>query len=559
MKVEISKLPPEIMERLKKIQQNPKESVDYYEKTGGRGWAIFGIIVVIGTFLVSYAIINDARSVRDLLDWWVWLGIWVIAAWIWTASTNYLKRYKLAELKPCVFLTPLYLVRVTLDHVAFHNLWTERKDLKITHHYYNGAYTHTAFDFKFNDGTNDSLSIKPQARADSVMRVMQSYQDYIAAAVEKQDYLSIAKLDMFIEVKEQAKEQDAGAVKDLLAPELPAKTSGWLTFAKVCLIGSITALLFFCYNSYTIQKKNLTGCHSIQDYEYFLAREYFPKFLETEARDALFRRYKIELDNYKRNAKELRRMIALKRCNSLLPEQEKEILELYRTEGSKALSALYLDIIAKYQKSSTEADPKAREAIVKMLETASGQNAYHVRTTYQSVTEEAEGSLEVTLESGARKTLESMAGAFSPERNRQRESYITSCIQKAFSQIIPSSILEFESMPGEIEFKIAYTVVRSGDYYYSTKTPEPLRKYYTGIGFQWDFQIVIKNQLAYQFTETSFPPAQFTVKNMNSGAEWMKMFGDAGISTASVYDTMAATAFDNFSQKLIQHFGMKGN
>ena len=100
----------------------------------------------------------------------------------------------------------------------------------------------------------------------------------------------------------------------------------------------------------------------------------------------------------------------------------------------------------------------------------------------------------------------------------------------------------------EIAFKVDYVVFPSGSVYSQRGVARLLRTYYSGIGFDWNFRIDSGAQQLYAFYQRSFPPPRISIRS----------YGRRGtpLAKSTIYSRMAETAFDNFSTKIVQHFGI---
>lgn len=255
MKADITQLPATLYERLKKIQEAPTEFAGYYIKSGSKGLAIFGVIVAIIATIITIAIASSGEDV----PYFVWLGAMFIIALIFVSSKNYITNFNAAEVKPYVFINPLYFMRIGFEEITYYNLWTDRQDTKITHNYTNGAYTGTSFNFYFKDGKSEFLSVSPKAEADKLIDTINLYRDYIAEALDKKDYDALAGHDILFEL---FAEKEGEAKQDPLLMEAPPKKSKWAAFGQMCMIAAILGTGVHYYAKYEYQSRRLRWCRS---------------------------------------------------------------------------------------------------------------------------------------------------------------------------------------------------------------------------------------------------------------------------------------------------------
>jgi hypothetical protein len=127
-------------------------------------------------------------------------------------------------------------------------------------------------------------------------------------------------------------------------------------------------------------------------------------------------------------------------------------------------------------------------------------------------------------------------------------------IASAFKQVIPGDILQFaqsEQGAGEISFAVSYTIRASGALYFSAREqhlPEKQRHWYTGIVFDWRFQVGAPGEesLPLEFSFTSNPANEFYFTYSSSKSRAAEQ-----PSARAVYDAMAESAFEEFTSKLL--------
>ncbi|MCA9671311.1 MAG: hypothetical protein KC503_37195 [Myxococcales bacterium] len=564
MRIPISDIPQPIMNRLLDVQRDPSAYDGYYQKGGGRGGAITGIIVC-----GIIALLGIPMATSTHIPFPVWAIVYaLLSVGIW-ASIRHLKRFANATLKPLIFLNPLYVVRTTLDEVRYYSLWNELKHLQITHHHTNGVYNYTTFEFRFDGGAAETITVRPKAFAEQLASMIDAYRQRMIAALEQQDFESIMAHDLFIELR-----MNDGQVPQSGSPK---KSGALMTWAVGSAIGLVIGSGLWLFNYMQMQRRSLMySCErsyaSVESCQGYFNR-WAIQFYTDDARDALTEAYKRYFNKNKSKVSKLRRMMLLKDVPHVTAEQKKEIVTLYTKGSRKALDKIYADIIAKYKASAKEADPKARAAIVKMIELARDNDLFRVRITYSGKTAEISAPIKLGPQYD-NKVAVSAAPSFTPALNKSRESIISSAIEKAFNAIIPKEVLEFshhssktykskysydyrsrflpklkkpEGKP-DITFAVGYKVYRSGSVYSQRSVSRANKRYYVGVGFEWDFDISVKGERLHHFNERSRPPSTFSVRSYRrSGTH---------LSRASIYARMAETAFDNFSDKITRYFGI---
>lgn len=651
----ISHLPSAVYERLLKIQRNPGQYEGYFSPEGGKGCAIFGIIVT----LLGLTGAAMTASQGDDMPIVAWIVLAALVLWIGFASISHIRRYNRAELRPFFFVNPLYLIRVSLDEVTHYELITELADFKRTDHYTNGIYQKSEFKFTFQGGFQETLDITPLTRADEFSNTLKAFAEGVSQAVKDESYANLVDCDILKEIADQ-KEKGVPSQLNSRIPGLPGKLP---SFTMALILGALLGTGFHYANQYTYQQRRLQICRIPQDYERFFKKFESPNFFAKEAQQGLFEARKKEVERYKNSATKLRKLIAQKEFPHLTKDQGAEIAKIYQTSGTKALANLYDKAIAKYQKSTAEAnkqadkalkkrmeqlgkyrrysqnwkvfllavdkmqtrealepkfqkvletyqktvkganplatqtiiankksmnfyfgiaskvtikdiknalknmiskirgkvydsmmsqanklekvDPKALTAVITILKNARDKGNYDVIIQYSrsvSVKNEKQLIKKLVKKNGIK--LAPMSPLFTEKHNIQRESTITSKIQKAYGEIIPQEILNF-SQKGKIVFHISYTVMPSGETYYLRKQEHNKnRTDFMGILFIWKFTISLDGKEIYHFSETSEPPASFNLGRSK------------GSVTDIMYNRMAETAFDAFGSKILKRFGI---
>ena len=467
-------------------------------------------------------------------------------------------------------LNPLYLVRTNLDFVSYHFIWSELTDLKITHHYTNGAYTNTIFAFKFKHGA-ESISVAPKKVADQLADVIESYRQRMIQALEAKDYDSFVAHDLFLELRDQ-EEKAARAVETTRRAVSRRHLLAWVGGGGA---GALAALLLSGVSYASAQSRQIEySCSEVSSCERYFVRWAIPLYKQ-RAQARLFDAYKQRWERDRKRGRALREMATLEKAPYLQPAQEKEVLALYREGSQRELRTLFQQAIDKYKSVSAGANPAAREAMLKMLELARDKGLYRVRVTYKGITDKVQ-TIPPSKATNFR-TPVPMGPSFTDELNQSRESLITERIQRAFLAIVPQDILEFPGLASatttrspysyrygrvpppaptaakpeeaEVEFKVGYVVFPSGSIYVSKSDPT---KVFVGIGFDWLVRIQVKGDSLYAMRQQSYPPPRFTVTTYGSRT----MPASASLGAGQVYATMATTAFDDFSRNIVGHFGI---
>jgi hypothetical protein len=544
MKIALSQLPPEIYNRMQDIQNNHEEYAGFYLKGGGKGWAITGIVIaMLGLFVMLGMAVDEAFGLFG------WICVSAFNVWLLVFSARYIKKFNAKPLKPFTFLNPLYLTKVGLSDVTYYNLWSDREDLNITHHYTNGVYTNTEFEFTFKDGS-ETLHVAPKARAEELIDQIDAYRMHMIDAIENEDFGAIAAHDLFFEL-----EHGEGAQQ---AQDEPQTTGfAWKAWGMAAGASFLLAGGFFIFNLYSVQSKQLKECESYRASKYYdpiqCYERYFkyssPVILTTRAQEGLYGAYKRRYEKSKDSASKLRDLIEQTTFPYLNKAQKTGLQHYYQKEGKVALRRLYDDAISNYKQNATKAYAPAREAIIKLLNIAKAQDRYTVKITYNRKIKALLSQRTYKLRSGRVLRLEPMAPSFTPQYNTQREQVLTNRVKDAFKKIIPEDILQFD-LAGDLEFNITYSL-RPYTVYTLTNKRTYTKRYYRGIQIFWHFKIIDKGKLLYEFLDTTLPAKSFSVRRRR-----YSRYGSRRIRNSTMYDRMAETTFDAYTRRILVHFGV---
>lgn len=553
MQIPISQLPVAIRERLQEIQKNHEEYAGFYQDGTGKGWSYIGITAAIFGFIAMFTLASSEK-----LGWFAWSGIALFNLWILVLSVRYIKRFNTAPIRPFTFLNPLYLTKVDTENVTYYNLWSDREDLNITHNYTNGIYTYTEFDFEFSSGS-ESLQVSPKKRAEELIELIDEYRVYMLESIETDNYDSIMGHDLFFELEHG---DEGRQIEQSESSGIAWKVWG-LTAAAALLFGSG----FYVVNLYGMQGRYIDRCESYRTTKYYgpirCLERYFtrhtPNVLKDRAQQALIDAYKKKLENNTHSAEELRKLLETETFAHLTHEQNTALKAHIKDEGGRALKVLYDQAIKNYTLKAKTAFPAARKAIVKLLTIAKDEQKYTVHITYKRNIK-ATNIRTFTTKTGKVLRIQPMSPSFVHRYNLLRESAITQRVKKSFKRIIPEEILRFDDIPGEFEFNIEYSL-HPYSLYRSVNRRTRAVRYYRGIRIFWRFKILQKGKLLYEYLDSTRPAKSFSVRSRrryryNRYSRYNR-YRRSRIPNSTMYDRMAATAFDNYKRRILVHFGVR--
>lgn len=313
-----------------------------------------------------------------------------------------------------------------------------------------------------------------------------------------------------------------------------------------------------------IKVDDYDGAEVKKDYKRFLRR--FPNsMVKAKAQTKLAKIYKQEFEKNLKSATKIRKMTSIKKVEGLTEEQSREITDLYKDKEKmgQSLKKLHDDAIASYKRKSYTANPKAKEAILRILKESRDNNNYKVSISYRRFTIGLKKTYYGPRSPFAGKfskgrKCEPIAPSFTSARNATREKVITKKIQAAFQNITTNDILEFVPSKGDIQLKISYIIKPMNMIYQFKKSSELYKKFYKGLVFHWTVGIYVKGKEIYKFRQKTEPPIRFKVRYYRYRSKYSYNYDrGSSISATTFYDKMAEEIFEIFYKQLTKHFGMK--
>jgi len=237
----------------------------------------------------------------------------------------------------------------------------------------------------------------------------------------------------------------------------------------------------------------------------------------------------------------------------------------WRTAAMGALDRLYDEAGQKYLSSiSKNRDEKAADAIVQVLNFAKITQNFHVKVVFNRQGEIAPTIVEDMKKKFHVKRMLPIGDSFSNERMTPRERKLFQVVDEAFKQVIPNDIIEISNgCVGDcVQFLIDYRIDFTNSVYWDLrqeKVAEDGVVYYPGIGIDWDFKVQIPNRPeTYEFSLDSKPANEISYdSNADESTAENKDFAEVLDADKSlIYDSMVASAFDDFKVHLLAKTGM---
>jgi hypothetical protein len=165
-------------------------------------WRVVLCLVVVGGLAwLGY------NGFGEIGDSWMLQSVWVLPLYVgllWLGANAILGAARSVVLRralpfpPGKYLFPLDLVDAQTKDVRILPLGS-LESTRMVEHQNEGAYTHTAFELHYEGGEHHTFNVNNQVAAAMTASAIESSREAIRAAIEKQDMLAIAGMDVFIE------------------------------------------------------------------------------------------------------------------------------------------------------------------------------------------------------------------------------------------------------------------------------------------------------------------------------------------------------------------------
>ncbi|MBP6003262.1 MAG: hypothetical protein KA746_07495 [Pyrinomonadaceae bacterium] len=237
----------------------------------------------------------------------------------------------------------------------------------------------------------------------------------------------------------------------------------------------------------------------------------------------------------------------------------------WREPASLNLQKLYDEGELKYRASLNSGhDKNAAEAVLEMLRYARSTQNFQVTLAFERKLEIPPNFEEVVMSDFDIKKVLPLGDALSAEKMAGREGRLITLMSEAFAQVIPDDILEIVGKCHEkcVTLTVNYEVDPMNSVYYDLrqeKVPEPERTWYPGIYIDWTFLVRIPEQEREYKFELESSPAETITYDTNSEKPYDPNEDFAKVLSSdkgNVYDSMVASAFDDFRSNLIFRMGI---
>lgn len=502
--IKFKSLPEQIQERILERQRGAGEGFAF--RTAGIFPAYFFIAAAAVWLGIVFYLADDYlwSNFQSI----VFAVVSLAAIYLLLENLHKLIRWFTSRSKSYLLITPHYVVETRFD-----NIWYWDLDKLVAangvHRSQSERYTTTQITLSLENSAAKTFDVKGIADAEETIERIYHYKKLFAEASAKNDAAYLDANDDFAELRGQPRQTETAAPNE--------NTKRLITAAASILLTAATMFGAVSLNNYCDDKKSWDAAESAN-------------------RASIFRTY-LQTHPHGRWADDARQKV-----QNLYDAAEQK----YRASLNKGY------------------DQKAADAVLQTLKYAKETQNYRVKVVFERHNEISPNVVEELKKEFEVKNILSLGDTFSDVKMTRRENGLLAVVADAFRQGIADDILEFSSECSSecINFSVAYKVGSKDSLYYDLRQkdlPEEDRTFYPGIFIDWDFGLKIPNQPHnYNFALASSPAAEISYDTNsdeeNPGKEDFAKVLDADKSY--IYDSMAASAFDDFKANLVYRMGI---
>lgn len=524
------------------------------QKTAGwggvLGWLLLGLTFGgASLWLLSY----DFGHMRDSgQQSFGFLAALLVGSWLTFYSLlAALRRIRLDRAMPIRrgrYLFPTDLVVATEPILRIYPL-SQLMKLDPVHHFNNGSYTGTDFNFDFEGGHRETFTVPNKAHAEQALAYFDRCGFVLAQAVRDGDDATVRSLDIFYEAQDHPLWQQLGTVVDAPAQvpsgprahNLPVLLKWASITAFVGLVLAAPAWFVRNYLSDEAAYRNAVACDST----------------------ACFRSY---LRGNGRHADEVRdehlpraAFGEAERAGTVTALRE-FILEYPRTQweerAHQVIHQRFEVVRGQFMAQAATNDPNMPVFMGELLAwlELNGSPPVHVRFNAPS------GQMLEEIDRDLPPNTSPVAPHFTAERSAPREQHITKVLQRGFGAVFPEDVMSLEhrgrilpTTPPETlhaTIDVSYVIRPSGSIYIDDVTQRQF------IGIHNDFVVrmaIPGSTRSHSFQLQVQPPQRFSV-----GYDRFDVSGQ-GPTDGAVYTTMASRAFEQLGTQLPMVFFRPGS
>ncbi|TNE48395.1 MAG: hypothetical protein EP343_16160 [Deltaproteobacteria bacterium] len=531
MNVSFSRVSGQVLQRLRAWQESPGERHRYllYEE-GHRKRAAWSAVLFGGIGSAALPWLATLLKSLSLLTW-VLVCLPFAVGLVWGA--RYLFAFWRAPLKPFVCLTPSHAVRVDVDGVQCVALWRDVESVGMRHRYKDSVYEGCDVQLQTQKGSL-RLHLSHDV-AENLEPLLQRYGNFVCRWRE-------------------AKNQDMLNLFDPLQGSLLyGGTSASPRWKRWLPSASLLAASFFAVGGgYLLARQSQKAGHvaSIQKCETLdcyiqLLKGDLPSSLHRDVYKAMVNHF----HTYKNDARRLQVMMRLTRVPKLRSELSKKLFALFHEEGKKQLQDMVARVRVRYLKQARLASPKAKKAILTLLEAVETQGTQTLSISFERKVK-GKGSSRERFDPARQVSIkvEPFYGAFSVGAHGARERDLRWQIIKTFHSIIPSHMLEvkevlFQKYDRPFSLHIRYTAeVLKKQFFKETWGA----RYYTGLQYHWEASLWARSRRLWVRTDNTKPTPYLSMFRFPNSARGMSQAEAAQENVRMMYNKMASSAYESF-------------
>jgi len=240
-KVDFNRLPKSCREALVAVcsGQGPLRPL-FADVASGGGVVGAVLLVLLGLGALAFFVLVDfARGSGAIQGPLFVIGYVIAFVFIFNSIASAWRAARLRAALPWRrgrYILPLDYVDATGRELEIIGLAT-MSDFGCTHHYTNGAYTHTAFKFEFPTGTK-FFTVRPKAAAEQALEALRLSRRDVARRVEEGDVQGLARLDPLFEARAKDRWDDPSAASGLDSGQRAGDLPPWLGKLWLAALGA---------------------------------------------------------------------------------------------------------------------------------------------------------------------------------------------------------------------------------------------------------------------------------------------------------------------------------
>ncbi len=524
------------------------------QKTAGAGgvvgWIIFAALLAAGgLWLLSLEYGSMYRAGQQGFEYLI--GLMVIS-WLGTyALVAAVRRIVLDRSIPFRrgrYLFPTDLV-VATDPVLKIFPLSKLTKLDPVHHYQNGVYTHTDFNFYFEGGKHETFVVRGKVQAEQALDYFHQTGYLLNEAFQNQDLNAIRSLDIFFEAQDHPSFKPDGG--DMVQPAAPV-TSGPkarsvpfpLKWASVtALAGLLLAVPVWMVRNYISDEAafdQAVACGSSDCFSYYLRANgrHADEVRDTHLPRAAFQ-----------EAQEQGTVAALRDFVTEYPNSR------HVAEARQVIHQRFEQVRGNFMSQANTQDTNMVAFMGDLLNFLEAHDSPPVLVRFNAPSSESLSAIDQNLPPNT----SAVSPHFTAERSEARERYITQVLQRGFAAVFPNDVMRLEhrgrlapNTPPELvhpTIDVSYVVRPSGSIY----VDDTNQRQFIGIHNDFVVRMSIPNvERTHSFQLQVQPPQRFSVGYSRFGG------ADSGPSDGAVYTTMAERAFEQLGTQLPLVFFRQG-